>query len=262
MGRFFSTILVAIFLFQPNAHSEFCSTVDESQSQFIGPMDDQGEYNTCYAFVASYLVGHYLKTEINPEHIAVRYEYFQDQSKASSVEEMMKIGIGQVAASVNTQVSHGFLKECGKNDQAKLETKLDPLSYLGQLERNCPVIQKNLEVVRNSVEDIGRDAAADQIDKLLDKNKKQISAVFGTPRFFKGFESFDEDGFHVMTLVGRRFNQQTKNCEYVLRNTRGPDVHSEMKIHGPYNYRYENGHFIVNRAYLKDYMSGIYYIKD
>lgn len=259
MGRLISFVLISI-LFSAHSSAESCSTVDESQSQFIGPMDDQGEYNTCYAFVGSYLVGHYLKTEINPEHIAVRNEYYNDDNKASSVEAMMKEGIGQVAYSVNSQVSYGFLLECGNNDKAKLQTELDPLSYLSQLEKNCPIIQKKLEVVRNSVEEVGRDEAANRIDALLDKN--QISAVFGTPRFFKGFEGEDGSWFHVMTVVGRRFNDKTQSCEYVLRNTRGPDVHIDMKVHGPYNYRYENGHFIVNRAYLKDFMSGIYFVKD
>lgn len=241
-----------------------CKTIDESRSPYLGPMDDQGNYNTCYAFVGSYLLGHHLGLEINPEHVAVRNEYYNDQNKSSTVEEMMREGIGQVAHAVNSQMDYGFLTECGNNEIAKRDTHLDPLSYLAQLEKNCSLFkisdQKKLKIVRNSVETVGKDTVLYHIDSLLDKNK--ISAVFGTPRFFKGFEAEDGNWFHVMTIVGRRFNFQTESCEYIMRNTRGPDVNKNIKIHGPYNYRYEKGHYIVSRSYLRDYMSGIYFVKE
>lgn len=63
------------------------------------------------------------------------------------------------------------------------------------------------------------------LDGFLDRN--EISAV-GYQTDFMGQERLDENGeplenYHSSTIIGRRFNEETGRCQYLLRNSWGTD---------------------------------------
>ncbi len=60
----------------------------------------------------------------------------------------------------------------------------------------------------------------------------------------------DQSGGHASTIIGRRFNETKKICEYQIRNSYGPAAHSK-KV------KYDNGNYWVDERTLKAHTHGV-----
>lgn len=77
-----------------------------------------------------------------------------------------------------------------------------------------------------SIVDSGRVGLIKAINKQLTKNKP-VAASYRTKIFYEPkSEAYENAGMHVSTIVGRRWNKETKTCEFKLRNSWGKNCYS------------------------------------
>jgi hypothetical protein len=111
---------------------------------------------------------------------------------------------------------------------------------------------------------VNKDALVKNIDTLLNKGE-----IVGLSYNYNIMDENDERvGGHASLVVGRRLNQETGDCEYLVRNSWGKDCtqhegsgltcHKNCDSSGQ-NCRY-SGHFWVNQRRLKNAMMGIIYL--
>jgi C1A family cysteine protease len=134
------------------------------------------------------------------------------------------------------------------------------LEYFEKLnDKNCGeqretygLSEENIRQV-SSTEGKNGPAVMAAIDEQLDKGN--ISAV-AFP--FKMISTSDTGG-HSVTLVGRRFNEKTKTCEYLLRNSWGLTCGGSLKkeLCAPEH----PGHLWVSRGELEKNLWRVTYIE-
>lgn len=72
----------------------------------------------------------------------------------------------------------------------------------------------------------GRAGIIKAINKQLTKNKP-VAASYRTNIFYEPqSEAYEKSGMHVSTIVGRRWNKETKTCEFKLRNSWGKNCYT------------------------------------
>ena len=94
----------------------------------------------------------------------------------------------------------------------------------------------------------------DAIDKQLDKNN--VSAI-GIQ--FSMLSAKNASGLHAVTVVGRRYNEEKKSCEYLLRNSWGLGCSKSLKQ--DLCAKDHSGHLWVSRDSLKDNVVNVTYIE-
>lgn len=113
-----------------------------------------------------------------------------------------------------------ILNEAGERNMEYFEKLTD---------RNCRKDRQTYGLNENSMKEITGDGLKDGgtaklLDGLLDKGN--IAGV----SFPMSMISNDKDaGYHVVSVVGRRFNEKSGQCEYLLRNSWGLGCSSNLK---------------------------------
>lgn len=106
------------------------------------------------------------------------------------------------------------------------------------------------------------DSMLEDIDRLL--NNKEVIGVGYT---YSKMIDRGERGDHASLIVGRKYNPETRECEYLMRNSMGKECNfvikpglTCMKVCDDKGCRY-NGHFWVSRSLLKENLIGITYLE-
>lgn len=110
---------------------------------------------------------------------------------------------------------------CDK-DKKKLKFKLD-LNFEFFLFEGIKnfIFQKGTDVSKS-----GKAGIINSINKQISRDKP-VAAAYKTNIFYEpGSDYYKNAGSHVSVLVGRRWNKQSKTCEFLLRNSWGKNCYS------------------------------------
>jgi hypothetical protein len=88
----------------------------------------------------------------------------------------------------------------------------------------------------------------DYIDSLLDEDEI-LGISYNTEM---AGDNPEDAGDHASTIVGRQWNESSKQCEYIIRNSWGPNCDSY-----PAGMRCEGGYFWVTKDDLKQHVFSI-----
>lgn len=77
-----------------------------------------------------------------------------------------------------------------------------------------------------NIVDAGKMGLIKAINKQLSQDKP-VAAAYKTSIFYSpGSDAYENAGMHVSSIVGRRWNKETKTCEFKLRNSWGKNCYS------------------------------------
>lgn len=94
-----------------------------------------------------------------------------------------------------------------------------------------------------------------QVDNVLSKNQPLTLTLNMEKLYNFGGSTIKSQPIHAITLVGRKYNPSTGKCEYILRNSWGPECDHRYKV------RCENGYLYVDGDTLKSITSQADYIE-
>jgi hypothetical protein len=95
----------------------------------------------------------------------------------------------------------------------------------------------------------------DEIDRVLNKKQPVSLSIFMDKIYSFGKSSVANQPRHAITLAGRKYNSKTGKCEYVLKNSWGPECDRYYKV------RCENGYLFVPEETFKSIVYGADYIE-
>lgn len=95
----------------------------------------------------------------------------------------------------------------------------------------------------------GFDQVANAIDQQL-QEKSIVGVSYDVGMIMPG-----QEGGHGSTLVGRRFNKDTGECEYMMRNTWGSATFKNSSVEN------KDGYYWIPKTALKKYLQGVTYLK-
>lgn len=107
--------------------------------------------------------------------------------------------------------------------------------------------------IRNSGRNLSS-SGYDKIDLALSKGKPVGLSVFMDKLYNFGSSTISNQKRHALTLAGRKYNPSTGKCEYILKNSWGPECDRHFKV------RCQNGYLFVpedtfrTSVYLADYI--------
>lgn len=121
-------------------------------------------------------------------------------------------------------------------------------------DKNCDgkrISMKGLEAIEVDISnDKTRGDAFATIDKALD-NK----SIAGIGYDVKVLGNDDETGSHASSIVGRRYNAKTQECEYMIRNSWGDEFDDESPLEN------QDGYYWVPKTKLKTVLTDVTVIK-
>lgn len=135
----------------------------------------------------------------------------------------------------------------------------DNWEYFRQLnEKNCAGKRHTYDIDADSVVDLNQKNS--KVDTMLDAldyqlGKKNIASIgFDTKMILP-----NGDGLHAVTVVGRKYDEKTKSCQYLLRNSWGNGCPSQVKQY--LCSKEHSGHLWVSREQLEENTVHLTYIK-
>ncbi len=182
--------------------------------------------------------------------------YQSAQKKSLKINQCLADNINSLFPGIEISTISNYVQKNGAKDLAEYlnHFQCKKQSFSGY--KTTPVA---LQETRNSKEEM-----ISTIDEKLNK-----SDVVG---FYYDYKKLDSDnvltGSHASIIVGRRFNNQSGSCEYLVRNSWGKDCiqkegtgltcHKNCDSQGD-NCRY-SGHYWVGQERLKNAMTGVAYL--
>lgn len=144
--------------------------------------------------------------------------------------ESVKTALGALFPDLQMQDVQEILKSGAKNDL-----------FSALAGKSCNRIHANLEVENHFVLD--SKSASEQFDKYLDTNKPFTIGYNIDLLYNKDVQ--ERVSSHASVVVGRRFNEQSGQCEYLVRNSMGPSC-------TPYDASYDckDGQVWISKANL------------
>ncbi|AZZ38123.1 hypothetical protein CIK05_15380 [Bdellovibrio sp. qaytius] len=106
----------------------------------------------------------------------------------------------------------------------------------------------------SSPSEILRSSDFDDIDRVLSKKQPVSVSIFMDKIYNFGKSSINKQPRHAITLAGKKFNSATGKCEYILKNSWGPECDRYYKV------RCENGYLFVPEDVFKSSVYGADYI--
>lgn len=91
------------------------------------------------------------------------------------------------------------------------------------------------------------------LDQQLDKGRI-VGLSYHSKILYSPFQT-NRGGYHASTVVGRKFNKESKKCEYIIRNSYGKSCEIYYK-----EYKCVDGHIYIPRSILNQTMFAIDYI--
>jgi hypothetical protein len=169
--------------------------------------------------------------------------YLSIKEKTFSDNQCLKDNLNSAFPGVNFSMVNDYTNRYGTHNLAEylFDLKCKKRSFTGYTVK--PITQNSPYV--------NKDTLLKNIDSLLNKGE-----IVGLSYNYNVLDENDEKtGGHASLVVGRRLNQETGDCEYLVRNSWGKDCTQ----HEGDNCRY-SGHFWVNQRRLKNAMMGIVYL--
>lgn len=123
-----------------------------------------------------------------------------------------------------------------------------------RLTTKTPVRFKNLHNEGNPSE-ILRSSDFDQIDRVLNSKQPVSLSIFMDKVYSFGKSSIANQPRHAITLAGRKYNPATGKCEYILKNSWGPECDRYFKV------RCENGYLFIPEETFKSIVYGADFIE-
>ena len=123
-----------------------------------------------------------------------------------------------------------------------------------RLKPTTPMRFKNLHNEGNPSE-ILRSSDFDEIDRVLNKKQPVSLSIFMDKLYSFGKSNIASQPRHAITLAGRQYNPKTGKCEYILKNSWGPECDRYFKV------RCEKGYLFVPEETFKSIVYGADYIE-
>lgn len=267
-----------------------CSSIDLRNEQLQGKVEDLQQHSRgwCYAFAGAVSVAQVLGEQVSVMDIALNHSLNSSEKPLSEMtaKDLVNTNGGFVTMAVNDFAMKGF---CSAK---KLPWFSKPAVFLpnGSVEvRDAAVPLAN--------SGISAEQLIKQIDKVCGQRKRinwQMKSLNFLPENgqvqnpYYGFSVVNEqleqglipilqadyglfswarsgikqnaNSNHIVNIVGRRFNQQTKQCEYILRDSylnQESILATKESAEGPY---YKDGYMYATQGQITEYLGQIFYL--
>lgn len=177
------------------------------------------------------------------------HQYNLDSSTGESCgkfAEIQKVFPGVSIREIQDTASRSNIMNVGANLSDKAcEPRLRP---------STPLQFKNLHN-EGSRSEILRNSDFNEIDRVLNKKQPVSVSIFMDKIYSFGKSSIANQPRHAITLAGRKYNPATGKCEYILKNSWGPECDRYYKV------RCENGYLFVPEETFKSIVYGADFIE-
>jgi hypothetical protein len=219
----------------------------------IGPIRNQEKESACFAIAAADLISHQTAIPVSSSDLLSQYfknpdnvKFFKD-TNGGSITKLLNEVKGRFVCEESSWPFHptqeGIMLNSNIQDYKYLKCSHEPNVYLQSLSMK-PFKLKSLTGIKT-------------LDEVL-KNK-QIAII----QYNRTFMSTDiksetlssKNLNHASTVIGRYFDNQTKTCRYIVRNTWGPQCNKNIGANIPC----KKGYYAFSKEQLlKNASLGIY----
>lgn len=171
-----------------------------------------------------YLKQYYDKKKKNPDYVdeyeerLFRYLNSDSLIKKISKQELESVLQSSTKRTFPRKLADKICESKKKKIKLSLDMRFEFFAFEG--------IRRLIFKGQPNVIDAGKKGLIKSINKQLSQNKPAAASYNANIFYEKGTEYYEKAGPHVSTIVGRRWNKETKTCEFKLRNSWGKNCYS------------------------------------
>lgn len=266
----------------------------EVDTQYMPKNNDQGNLRWCFAYSAADILSYFEKIPLSSYSIATNHHSFNQYDKPITeigsvtgeaiVRATYSKGLclenetdftggdwGKLSEFI-AKIESGNIIELGftclKKDK---ETTIDLIENVQKILEAIPPNQRIAAIFEMTCKNpyqlknkynvkmshrlyVGQEKVMEDLDKALDSNEP-VSIGYDIDLVLKKDEDEHRPYLHASTIIGRRWNEATSKCEYLIKNSWGNECPKKIKIDCT------NGNFWASREKLQSSIDLIYTVE-